>query len=133
MGMTIGEASKRSACSVPTIRYYEEVGLLGGVGRTPNGRRAYGWPDVSRLTFIRRSRDLGLSLGEIRTLLAISDGSADCADARDLLDGHLVVVRKRREELQALEASLRAMIERCSAQCAGAAVPCTIFEEGPPA
>ena len=60
-GMSIGKASERSGCTPATIRFYEEQGLLGGIGRAANGRRVFGWPDVHRLRFIRRCRDLGFA------------------------------------------------------------------------
>jgi DNA-binding transcriptional MerR regulator len=116
------------------LRYYEEVGLLRPVGRGGNGRRVYGWPDVSRLNFIRRSRDLGLSIAEIRNLLQVSDGKGDCSDARQVLLAHLVTVRQRRTELEALEASLQQMADRCADVCAGgSANACNIFEDFEPA
>lgn len=129
--MTISTASAKSGCSAPTIRYYEEIGLVGPVGRTAGGRRAYLWPEVSRLTFIRRARDLGLSLDEVRALLQISDGrTSDCSSARDLVLGHAEAVRARRLELEALEATLRQMAQRCDSTCAdGQAATCTIFDE----
>lgn len=129
--MTISAASARSGCSAPTIRYYEDIGLVGPVGRTEGGRRAYRWPEVLRLTFIRRVRDLGLSLDEVRTLLKISDGKVeDCGVAHDLVLAHAETVRARRLELEALEVALRGMAERCDATCAnGQANSCTIFDE----
>ncbi|KAF0180777.1 MAG: MerR family transcriptional regulator, partial [Caulobacteraceae bacterium] len=57
-GMTIGDAAARTQCTTATIRYYEEIGLLRPVGRGANGRRAYGHPEIHRLRFIRRCRDL---------------------------------------------------------------------------
>jgi DNA-binding transcriptional MerR regulator len=129
--MTISAASAKSGCSAPTIRYYEDIGLVGPVGRTEGGRRAYRWPEVLRLTFIRRVRDLGLSLDEVRTLLKISDGKVeDCGAARDLVLAHAEAVRARRLELEALEVTLRGMAQRCDATCAnGQAISCTIFDE----
>lgn len=134
MGMTISGASAKSGCSAPTIRYYEEIGLIGTVGRTAGGRRAYRWPEVSRLTFIRRVRDLGLSLDEVRTLLQVADGrDVDCGSARDLVLAHAEAVRARRIELEALEDTLRRMAQRCDATCAnGQAESCTIFEDVTP-
>lgn len=131
MAMTIGRAAHRSGCSTPTIRYYEEVGLLRPVERTSNGRRAYGWPQVQRLTFIRRARDLGLSIGEVRQLLGISDGDPSaCGDARDLLRTHVEEVRRRRLELEQLEAALTRMASRCDGGCAAnPSEPCTVFED----
>ena len=132
--MSIGDAATRSGNSVPTVRYYEEVGLLRPVSRSAKGRRLYGWPDLSRLTFIRRSRDLGLSIAEIKTMLDVSDGRSDCGEAREVILTHLAAVQRRRTELAALEASLQAMADRCGAECAGGpSTSCTIFEDVSPA
>lgn len=131
MAMTIGQAAVRSGCSTPTIRYYEDIGLLRPVDRTPNGRRSYGWPQVQRLTLIRRARDLGLPIGEVRQLLGIFDGDQSaCGDARDLLQTHVAEVRRRRVELEQLEATLTRMASRCDGACAAnPAEPCTVFED----
>ena len=87
------------------------------------------WPEVSRLTFIRRARDLGMSLDDIRKLLAVSDQpDADCGEARDLLNQQLSKVEARRVELQALATSLKALAHRCDATCANQpGMTCTIF------
>jgi len=72
-GMTIGETAARTRCTPATIRYYEEIGLLRGVGRGANGRRAYGHPELHRLRFIRRCRDLGFPIEDVRALLDVMD------------------------------------------------------------
>lgn len=131
MPFTIGQAAARSDCTPPTIRYYEDIGLLRSVDRTANGRRAYGWPQIHRLTFIRRSRDLGLSLEQVRLLLDISDGDqSNCGDARDLIENHLERVKRKRAELEGLEGMLTRMADRCDSTCAsdpGAA--CSVFAD----
>jgi DNA-binding transcriptional MerR regulator len=129
MALTIGQAASRSGCTTPTIRYYEEIGLLPPVGRTGNGRRAYGWPQVHRLTFIRRARDLGLSIGQVRDLLGTTDGDpSSCGDARDLIQAHIEAIRLKRAELDSLERALTGMAARCDATCAAdPAETCTIF------
>lgn len=94
MGMTIGEAAVRTQCTPATIRYYEEIGLLRPVGRCANGRRAYAQPDIHRLRFIRRCRDLSFAIDDIRALLDVMDGQAvSCLSARDLTLGHLETAR----------------------------------------
>lgn len=131
MALTIGQAANRSGCTTPTIRYYEEIGLLPPVGRNSNGRRAYGWPQVHRLTFIRRARDLGLSIGQVRDLLDVTDGDAsNCGDARDLIQAHVEAIRRKRAELDSLERALTGMAARCDATCAAdPAATCTIFDD----
>lgn len=83
--LSIGELSRRTGVHIETIRYYEKIGMLPKPRRTGGGRRAYG-PDQTRLlAFIRRARELGFSLDEIRALLAIeqsNDGS--CAEVRSI-------------------------------------------------
>jgi DNA-binding transcriptional MerR regulator len=130
MGMTIGETARRSGCSVPTIRYYEQIGLLAPALRTSNGRRSYGHPDVSRLRFIRRARDFGMSIKQVRELLGAeaSLGGA-CEPAKAIVQMRLAEVAQKREELEKLHASLAAMLGRCESECVPAADCCTILED----
>ena len=130
-GMTIGEAAARTRCTPATIRYYEEIGLLRGVGRGANGRRAYGHPELHRLRFIRRCRDLGFPIEDVRALLDVMDAKTpSCLSARDLTLMHLNTVRARRDELEALERTLTAMAASCTEACASGATPdCTLMEE----
>lgn len=129
--MSISEAGKRSGCSAPTIRYYESIGLLSPAERTAKGRRTYGSTDVSRLTLIRRARDFGLSIDQVRQLLAAADGPGDgCTPAAGLIEGHLRELRARRTELRLLETSLEAILNKCRATCGpGGADCCSIFED----
>ena len=129
--MNIGDASERSGVSAKMIRYYEEIGLLRRVGRSANGRRAYGQPDLHRLRFIRRCRDLGFPIEDVRALLDVMDAKTpSCLSARDLTLTHLSTVRARRDELEALERTLTAMAASCTEACAGGATPdCTLMEE----
>jgi MerR family transcriptional regulator, copper efflux regulator len=131
MAMTISEAGKRAGCSPPTIRYYESIGLLAAAHRTPKGRRTYGWPDVSRLTLIRRARDFGLSIDQVRQLLGAADGPGDgCTPAAGIIEEQLRAIRTRRGELRLLETTLQAMLNRCTSTCApGGAASCSIFED----
>ena len=129
--LTIGALASRSGCPVPTIRYYEEVGLLHQARRRPNGHRVYSRADQDRLTFIRRSRDFGFSIEQIRGLLAMTeDPRRSCTEARDVAQTHLDAVRLKLKELRALEQGLAALVRTCSDQCLGGAAPgCTIFSE----
>lgn len=130
-GMSIGEAAERSGCSVATVRHYEETGLLKGIGRTANGRRVYRWPDLHRLRFIRRCRDLGFGVKEIRTLLGADDHpSLDCLAVRDLAIAHVERLRIMRSEIDALERSLSSLADTCEAACrSGRSPACTIVED----
>lgn len=130
-GMTIGKAAERAGCSVATVRFYEETGLMRPIDRAPNGRRVYGWPDIHRLRFIRRSRDLGFSVEDVRALLGITDKpSPDCLAVRDLAVAHLQRLKVMREELEAMERSLTSLANTCDDACKNGRSPsCTIVED----
>lgn len=117
--MTIGALAIATACTVPTIRYYEEIGLLPEAARR-GSHRVYGAEDLRRLTFIRRCRDFGFSIEQVRELLTLSASpDSDCAEARDLAAQHLDQVRRKQKELRALERQLKLFVDACNSQCAG--------------
>ena len=112
--MRIGELAKLAGISTSALRYYEEAGLLGPAARTEAGYRVYGPEAVGRLQFVRRAKALGLSLQEIRQLLA--SPAADVGTERDRLR-HLVAhklaeTRARIAELQALDQELESLYVR---------------------
>src|SRR5437868_8631061 len=92
--ISIGELSKQTGVNIETIRYYERIKMLPAPPRTASGRRVYRPAETRILAFIRRSRELGFTLDEIRALLALSgdDGPEACAEARELAAGHLAEV-----------------------------------------
>ena len=121
----IGEVARQSGVSAANIRYYEKEGLLTAGAREDNSYRLYGSDDVHRLRFIRLCRAMDMSLDEVRTLLALDwSRKQDCDAARDTLDDHLQHVRQRLAELQALEADLLALRNRCD----GSDTHCHIIE-----
>jgi MerR family copper efflux transcriptional regulator len=128
--MTIGALATATACSVPTIRYYEEIGLLPEATRR-GSHRVYGDGDLRRLSFIRRCRDFGFSIEQVRELLKLSASpDSDCAEARDLAAQHLDEVRRKVKELRALERHLKLFVDACNSQCAGGpADACVILED----
>src|SRR5690348_5567266 len=129
--LSIGALAKRTGVSAPTIRYYEEIGLLPQAGRGANGQRVYDDAGVERLTFIKRCRDFGFSIDQVRVLtgLSISTG-ADCRDVRDIAQSHLNQVREKQAELRALAIHLQRFVAACDAACVGgASCDCVIFEE----
>jgi DNA-binding transcriptional MerR regulator len=130
-GMSIGQAAERSGCTVATVRHYEDEGLLKGIGRAPNGRRVYGWPDIHRLRFVRRCRDLGFSIDDVRSLLGATDASSpDCLAVRDMAVAHIDRLRVMRAEIDALERSLSSLAKTCNEACATGRSPvCTIVED----
>ena len=82
----IGDMAKATGVSTPTIRFYESIGLLPEPVRSQARQRVYSAADVDRLTFVRRCRDFGFGIDEVRVLLAASVRSdMDCASARDMV------------------------------------------------
>lgn len=124
MSLRIGTLAERAGTNTPTIRYYESIGLLPSPDRRGGGQRAYGEEDVRRLTFIRRCRDFGFGIDQVRALVElVQDRRRSCIEARDLARDHLAAVRERLVELVALEASLAAFIADCEADCVGGPGP----------
>jgi MerR family mercuric resistance operon transcriptional regulator len=106
-GIQIGELARRSGCNVETVRYYERIGLLPTPARTAGGYRLYETADVRRLMFARRARELGFTLEEVRTLMALSHNvRSACAEVRQLAADHLAVVRAKIADLQTIEGVL---------------------------
>ena len=105
--LTIGALAERTGSSVPTVRYYEEIGLLPKARRGAGGRRRYDESDLKRLTFVRRCREFALPIEKIRELVSLMDSpEKDCSRARDVAELHLNEVRKKLAELRALEDGL---------------------------
>ena len=114
MSLSIGQAAERSGCTPPTLRYYERIGLLPPTPRSDAGRRAYGAQEVARLVFIRRARDFGLGIPQVRVLLGATEAPATaCVTARPVVEEHIRALRAKRAELKALEAALAAILVRC--------------------
>lgn len=115
-GIQIGELSRRTGCNIETIRYYERIALLPAPARSAGRYRIYDTGDVRRLTFIRRSRELGFTLDAVRALLELSDnGDAACAEVRQVAASHLAEVRAKIADLQAMEHILAEAVQRCAA------------------
>lgn len=122
----IGDVAKLTGLKIPTIRFYEQEGLLPRPARTPSGRRRYTDMHLKRLAFIRHGRALGFDLTDIRSLLQLSDHpEAPCADAVRIAHDHLVSTRKRIAQLLALERELKRVSSACSGVTAGS---CGIIE-----
>jgi len=124
--ISIGELSKHSGVNIETIRYYERIKMLPPPPRTANGRRVYGPADQRTLAFIRRSRDLGFTLEEIRALLALGGPErASCADVHKIASAHLASVRSKLSDLIKLEAILAGTVAQCSE---GATPDCPVLD-----
>lgn len=124
--LTIGQLSRKTGVNIETIRYYERVKVMPPPPRSQGGHRLYDLNHLKRLTFVRRSRELGFSLDEIRHLLRLVDGGDyTCGEVKALTDLHWKIVREKIADLRRLEKTLA----RISAQCVGNAVPeCPIID-----
>jgi DNA-binding transcriptional MerR regulator len=126
--MRIGALAERTGASVPTIRYYEQIGLLRRAARRA-GQREYDNEDVRRVAFIRRCRELDFSIAQIRVLLSLIQGNGPCAEARSAAEEHLAEIRSRIAELNALEGAIASLINTCQTVCGGAtASDCVILQ-----
>lgn len=114
-GVSIGEAAKQSGVKAPTIRYYEQIGLLPAPPRSEGNRRHYGASDLRRLAFIRHARELGFEIEAIRALLTLQDDPhQSCATADVIAKARLAEVEQRIRSLTALKAELELMVDGCS-------------------
>jgi MerR family transcriptional regulator, mercuric resistance operon regulatory protein len=122
----IGDLSKRTGCNIETIRYYERIGLMPPATRSDGGHRLYGGAEAKRLRFIRRTRQLGFTLDEVRTLLRLVDGGRyTCAQVKRITIHHVDDVRRKIADLGKIERVLREM----AAHCDGGTVPrCAVID-----
>ncbi|MDH7640266.1 MerR family transcriptional regulator [Sphingomonas oryzagri] len=129
--MKIGDLSRLTSTRVETIRFYEKEGLIPPPGRTHSNYRVYETSHLNRLSFIRRSRDLGFTLDEVRKLLALADDrEAPCADVDALAAEHIKEIDKKVRDLMAL----RDQLARKLSDCDGASIAeCRIIEALAPA
>jgi MerR family transcriptional regulator, mercuric resistance operon regulatory protein len=112
--LTIGALSERTEVNIETIRYYERIGIVPSPPRSAGGHRLYANEHTQRLVFIRRSRQLGFSLDQVRELLGLSSGRRmTCARVKDITEQHIADIRQRVEDLKRLERVLNAMVSRC--------------------
>jgi len=125
--ITIGEAARATGVSAKMIRYYEETGLLAPAGRTAAGYRLYTGADLHALRFVRRARDLGFTMEDIRALLALwHDRSRASAQVRRLALDHVADLRRRIDALDGMARTL----EDLAAHCGGDARPdCPILDD----
>jgi MerR family copper efflux transcriptional regulator len=113
--MRIGELADQADISTKAIRYYEQIGILTPPARTPSGYRTYDEAALGRLGFVRAAQAVGLTLGEIRQIIALRDnGQAPCTHVRDLLQRHAADLEVRIRELRQLRGELRQLAERAA-------------------
>lgn len=111
----IGALARRTGVKVETIRYYERAGLMHPPARAAGGHRRYDEADLRRLWFVRRGRELGFSLDDIRHLLAmVDDDDLTCREVHDTAAAHLAAVRRRIADLRRLERALVALTAQCA-------------------
>lgn len=112
--LTIGKLAKATATKVETVRYYERIGLLGAPDRSEGNYRLYDVQALQRLSFVRRARDLGFSLDQVRALLDLSDDrDRSCGEIDAVAKAHLADVDRKIRDLSALRRELSSLIDQC--------------------
>jgi MerR family mercuric resistance operon transcriptional regulator len=126
-GLSIGELSMATGVNIETIRYYERVGVISHPPRTRSGRRVYVPENRRQLSFVRRARELGFSLAEIKTMLALGGARRmSCREVKRLAMRHLEDIRERIDDLRRLEATFAKTVR----QCRGDATPeCPLLDD----
>jgi MerR family mercuric resistance operon transcriptional regulator len=111
----IGELSRLTGVNIETIRYYERVGVMPKPSRSDGGHRFYDNEHMKRLAFVKRSRELGFGLDDIRELLGLVDGgSFTCAEVHTITTSHLDDVKRKIADLRRMERVLKSMAAECS-------------------
>jgi Cu(I)-responsive transcriptional regulator len=114
--MRIGELARATGTKAETIRYYEREGILPSADRTDSNYRDYSEEHLATLRFVRRARQLGFSMAQVRELLALSDDSdKPCEDVDELVRGQLAEVDRKITDLSALRDQLGQMLQACQA------------------
>lgn len=112
----IGEASKITDVNIETIRYYERIGIIPKPARSLTGQRLFTHADIGLLHFVKRSRDLGFSITDIRALMQFAKGNtSNCADVKNISQLHLIEIRRKITDLQNLEHALSELVSHCNA------------------
>jgi len=111
---SVGQLAKESGCKVETVHYYEKIGLMPEPPRTEGGHRVYTLPHVKRLNFIRRSRELGFRIEQIKDLLKfIDEPNHYCGEVRAMAMQQSRVVQEKINDLQRLQSALNGMVTQC--------------------
>ena len=110
----IGTAAERSGCGIETIRFYEKAGVLPRARRSESGRRVYDDRDVARITFIRRARELGFTLDEVRNLLRLADTRGiPCSEVKGMAIEHREDIEAKIADLRRMQEVLDILIDQC--------------------
>ena len=122
--LKIGALAKTTGTAAPTVRYYEEIGLLPPARRQDGSQRVYSDADIARVTFIRRCREFGFPIEQVRQLISLAeDGDRSCLEARDLARDQWTTGKQKLTELHALERTMAAFVESCEKACVGGPRP----------
>ncbi len=124
--LTIGHLARQTRTKVETVRFYEKSGLLPAPARTEGNYRSYDEKHLNRLSFIRRARDLGFSLDQIRALLTLADDKdRPCAAVDTIAKEHRAEVERKIADLMSLKRELDRMIDQCGC---GVVADCHIID-----
>ncbi len=127
MALTIGRVAAKTGVKVPTIRYYEQIGLMPAPERSAGNQRVYEGQAVKRLSFIAHARQLGFSLEQIRQLLNLSDDPHQtCEEANEIAQQHLREIESRMKRLRSLKKELLNMVDVCRTN--GTIADCRVIE-----
>ncbi len=127
--ISIGELARRAQCTVPTVRYYESIGLLPKAQRREGGNRAYDRADLARLNLIRRCRDCDIPIERIRDLVSLSEGQRPCGETIAFFEEQRRVIKSRIDALRDLDLTLSLHLQSCESSCLPNGEPCGIFDE----
>lgn len=115
--VTRGVLAKRSGVNAETIRYYEKIELMPEPGRNSGGHRIYEEVHLQRLCFIRRCREMGFTLEEIRELLSLVDREqVSCEHVQQIAEDHVLSIRQKIKDLQRMQGTLRDLAKQCSGE-----------------
>ena len=127
---SIGEASRLTGVTVETIRYYERESIIAATARSHSGRRLFAPEDIAQLRFIRRARDLGFPLADIKALSGLRvDAEAACGEAQEIGERHLETVRAKIHDLKQLESALSQLVKSCRAGNPSCAMLDQLFDD----
>ena len=126
-GYGIGDISRKTGVNIETVRYYERIGIMPEPNRTEGGNRQYNHEQLKRLHFVKRSRELGFNLEEVRALLKLVDRKDfTCGEVHSMTVDHLATVKRKLADLRRLEKVLNSMASECSQ---GEVPNCPIIDE----
>jgi len=125
--LTIGDVARQTGIPSKTLRYYEDIDLVPATTRAANGYRLYDDRTVHELHFVKRARDLGFAIDDVRRLLALwRNPHRSSGQVRELAREHVAAIERKIEELQALRATLDDLVQRCHG---GDRPECPILED----